>query len=189
VLNNNEKDDNGDPQVSVDRRVLAGATVGIGLDVAYLAITELQEALTALASDVRNTTGHGEGYKDIEEILTDKNPYQMRLWYLLYDTPIEQAITELAWLQSVTYRRGRMCNVMRRSWTTWQTQADEQRPVRRPGRESAPGDVAGTGRHERAEWDCRCGPRTGRPRYSHEAEWRRRRRSRTTRASCDGQRV
>jgi len=113
VLNNNEKDDNGDPQVSVDRRVLAGATVGIGLDVAYLAITELQEALTALASDVRNTTGHGEGYKDIEEILTDKNPYQMRLWYLLYDTPIEQAITELAWLQSVTYRRGRMCNVMR----------------------------------------------------------------------------
>ncbi len=33
VLNNNEKDENGDPQVSVDRRVLAGATVGIGLDV------------------------------------------------------------------------------------------------------------------------------------------------------------
>jgi hypothetical protein len=113
VLNNNEKDDNGDPQVSVDRRVLAGATVGIGLDVAYLAITELQEAFTALASDVRNTTGYGEGYKDIEEILRDKNPYQMRLWYLLYDTPIEQAITELAWLQSLTYRRGRMCNVMR----------------------------------------------------------------------------
>lgn len=113
VLNNNEKDENGDPQVSVDRRVLAGATVGIGLDVAYLAITELQEAFTALASDVHNTTGYGEGHRDIEEILRDKNPYQMRLWYLLYDTPIEHAITELAWLQSVTYRRGRMCTVMR----------------------------------------------------------------------------
>lgn len=36
-----------------------------------------------------------------------------QLWYLLYDTPIEQAITELAWLQSLTYRRGRMCMVMR----------------------------------------------------------------------------
>lgn len=113
VLNNNEKDENGDPQVSVDRRVLAGATVGIGLDVAYLAITELQEAFTALASDVHNTAGYGEGHRDIEEILRDKNPYQMRLWYLLYDTPIEHAITELAWLQSVTYRRGRMCTVMR----------------------------------------------------------------------------
>ena len=113
VLNNNDKDDNGDPQVSVDRRVLAGATVGIGLDVAYLAITELYEAFTALASDVRNTTVYGEGHKDFEEILRDKNPYQMRLWYLLYDTPIQQAITELAWLQSVTYRRGRMSTVMR----------------------------------------------------------------------------
>jgi hypothetical protein len=113
VLNNTEKDENGDPQVSIDRRVLAGATVGIGLDVAYLAITEMQEAFTALANDVRNTTSYGEGRKDLEEILRDMNPFQMRLWYLLYDTPIEQAITELAWLQSLTYRRGRMCTVMR----------------------------------------------------------------------------
>ncbi|RYF13137.1 MAG: hypothetical protein EOO77_16115 [Oxalobacteraceae bacterium] len=60
MLNNNEEDENSAPQVSFDRRVLAGATVGTGLDVAYLAITELQEAFTALASDVRNTTGYGE---------------------------------------------------------------------------------------------------------------------------------
>ncbi len=113
VLNNNEKDDNGDPQVSVDRRVLAGATVGIGLDVAYLSTTELLEAYTALANDLANGIGDGEGHKNLEEILREQSPFQMRLWYLLYDTPIEQAISELTWLQSVTYRRGRMCIVMR----------------------------------------------------------------------------
>jgi hypothetical protein len=93
--------------------VLAGAAIGIGLDVAYFAITEMQEAFTALASETSRGRGRGEGYRDLEEILRDKSPFQMRLWYLLYDTPIEQAITELTWLQSLTYRRGRMCIVMR----------------------------------------------------------------------------
>lgn len=113
MLNNNEEDEDSDPQFSVDRRVLAGATVGIGLDVAYLAIAELQEAFTALASDVCNTTGYGEGNRDIAEILGDENPFQMRLWYPLYETPIERAIPELSWLQSLTYRGGRMCIVVR----------------------------------------------------------------------------
>jgi hypothetical protein len=54
VLNNNEKNENGDPVVSADRRVLAGATIGIGLDLAYLAITELQEAFETLAADADN---------------------------------------------------------------------------------------------------------------------------------------
>jgi hypothetical protein len=113
VLNNSGTNENGDPEISADRRVLAGATIGIGLDVAYFAITEMQEAFTALASETSNGMGRGEGHQDLEEILRDKSPFQMRLWYLLYDTPIEQAITELAWLQSLTYRRGRMCMVMR----------------------------------------------------------------------------
>ena len=42
VLNNSSVDANGDPEISADRRVLAGATIGIGLDIAYLAITEMQ---------------------------------------------------------------------------------------------------------------------------------------------------
>ncbi|RYF12256.1 MAG: hypothetical protein EOO77_17745 [Oxalobacteraceae bacterium] len=113
VLNNSGINENGDPEISTDRRVLAGATIGIGLDVAYFAITEMQEAFTALASETSSGMSRSEGYRGLEEILCDKNPFQMRLWYLLYDTPIERAITELSWLQSLTYRRGRMCIVVR----------------------------------------------------------------------------
>lgn len=113
VLNNSGTNENGEPEISTDRRVLAGATIGIGLDVAYFAITELLEAFTALASETSSAKGRGEGCKNLEEILRDKNPFQMRLWYLLYDTPIEQAVRELSWLQSLTYRRGRMCIVVR----------------------------------------------------------------------------
>ena len=102
-----------DPETSDDRRVLAGATIGIGLDTAYLAISELEEAFATLANDVSNGVRQGEGRKDIGAILHDKNPFQMRLWYLLYDTPIGQAQAELAWLKSLTYRRGRMAKVMR----------------------------------------------------------------------------
>ncbi len=102
-----------DPETSDDRRVLAGATIGVGLDTAYFAIGELEEAFATLANDISNEVSRGQGRKNLEEILRDKNPFQMRLWYLLYDTPIDQAQSELAWLKSVTYRRGRMATVMR----------------------------------------------------------------------------
>ena len=101
-----------DPETSPDRRVLAGATIGVGLDVAYLATCELAEAFEALAGDVTNSSSDGEGHKDLEEILSAGNPFQMRLWYLLYDTPFERAHADLVWLKSLTYRRARMCRVM-----------------------------------------------------------------------------
>ncbi|RYF16676.1 MAG: hypothetical protein EOO77_12290 [Oxalobacteraceae bacterium] len=107
------KDVLNDVEESDDRRVLAGATIGVGLDTAYLAISELEEAFGTLANDVSNGVHQGEGRKDLEEILRDKNPFQMRLWYLLYDTPIDLAQSQLAWLKSLTYRRGRMAKVMR----------------------------------------------------------------------------
>ena len=113
VLNNSSVNENGDPEISADRRVLAGATIGIGLDTAYLAITELQEAFEALARDVGNGVTDGEGSRDLAEILSAQNPFQMRLWYLLHDTPFEQAHEDLCWLKSLTYRRGRMCVVIR----------------------------------------------------------------------------
>ena len=102
-----------DPEESDDRRVLAGATIGVGLDTAYFAISELEEAFSTLASELSNGVQQGEGRKALEEILRDKNLFQMRLWYLLYDTPIDLAQSQLGWLKSVTYRRGRMAKVMR----------------------------------------------------------------------------
>jgi hypothetical protein len=90
------KDVLNDTEVADDRRVLAGATIGVGLDTAYFAISQLEEAYATLAN-----------------ILNDRSPFQMRLWYLLYDTPIDVAQEQLAWLKSLTYRRGRMAKVMR----------------------------------------------------------------------------
>ena len=102
-----------DPEMPDDRRVLAGATIGIGLDTAYFAIGELLEAFSTLANDLSNAVREGEGCKDLEEILRDKNPFQMRLWYLLYDTTLDQARSDLAWLKALTYQRGRAAKVMR----------------------------------------------------------------------------
>lgn len=102
-----------DHETSVDRRVLAGATVGVGLDTAYFAITELQEAFAALANDLSNGVENGQGYADLAEILRDRSPFQMRLWYLLDVTPLDQALDDLSWLKSLAYRRGRMAKVVR----------------------------------------------------------------------------
>lgn len=72
-----------DPQLSVDRRVLAGATIGVGLDIAYFAIRELEEAFAALAHDHNNGVEQGAGFEEVAEILKAQSPFQMRLWHLL----------------------------------------------------------------------------------------------------------
>ncbi|MBB3349427.1 hypothetical protein [Sphingomonas sp. BK069] len=102
-----------DPELSVDRRVLAGATVGIGLDTAYLSVCQLEEAFSALASDHANGVEQGRGYEDLADILKDQSPYQMRVWHLLDTTPLQLALEDLAWLKSLTYRRARMARVVR----------------------------------------------------------------------------
>ena len=102
-----------DPELSLSRRLLAGAVVGEGLDTAYFAITELLEAFVALEADVRSGQRHGEGYLALEEILGAGNPMQMKAWHLLHELAIPQAMTDLAWLKSLTYQRARMSRVLR----------------------------------------------------------------------------
>jgi len=104
-----------DPKSSVDRRILAGATVGVALDTAYLAISEMEEAFSALLKDQASSNPRGEGYLMLEDILSTRNPFQMRLWYLLHDTPLAQAASDLGWLRSLTYRRGQMTFVARQN--------------------------------------------------------------------------
>lgn len=65
------KDALNDRELSVDRRVMAGATVGIGLDVAYLSVCQLEEAFAALAMDLSNGVEQGRGYEDLADILKD----------------------------------------------------------------------------------------------------------------------
>lgn len=101
------------PGLSVTRRVLAGAMIGEGLDTAYFATGEMVEAFLALAADVRRKARHGEGYLALEEILTEKNPFQMRLWYLLGEKAISEVVFDLVWLKGLAYQRGRMARVLR----------------------------------------------------------------------------
>ncbi|WP_288806593.1 hypothetical protein [uncultured Novosphingobium sp.] len=101
------------PGLSITRRVLAGAMIGEGLDTAYFATGEMVEAFVALKIDARRKVRHGEGFLALEAILADKNPFQMRLWYLLYDKAIREAMFDLAWLRGLAYERGRMAQVLR----------------------------------------------------------------------------
>ncbi|WP_242121202.1 hypothetical protein [Sphingomonas lacusdianchii] len=122
-----------DPDITVHRRLLAGAAIGEGLDTAYFATCEMAEAFVALECDARRNIAHGEGFLLLEDILQAKNPFQMRLWYLLNERPIGAAMIDLAWLKSLTYRRGRMARVLR----------DEKLPVEYvPARDLVAGTTA-----------------------------------------------
>ena len=113
-----------DPELSPDRRVLAGSLIGEALDKAYLSVGELEEAFSTLANDHARGVGDGEGRAMIEAILDDRVPLQMRLWYALHETELTQAAQDLGWLKALAYRRGRMCAVVQeaklpaRYWTT-----------------------------------------------------------------------
>lgn len=102
-----------DSSLSLSRRLLAGAAIGQGLDTAYLATCEMVEAFGALEIDARKNVRHGEGYLLLEDILRSKNPLQMRLWYLIDERPIGEALADLAWLKTLTYQRGRMARAVR----------------------------------------------------------------------------
>ncbi|KPH66982.1 MULTISPECIES: hypothetical protein [unclassified Novosphingobium] len=101
------------PELSVTRRVLAGAMIGEGVDTAYFATGEMVEAFVALEADARSKRRHGEGFLALEEILTEKNPFQMRLWHLLSEKAIGEAMVDLAWLRGLALQRGRMAKVLR----------------------------------------------------------------------------
>lgn len=106
-------DELNNPEVSVSRRLLAGALIGEGLDTAYFATTEMLEAFIALETDARHKVRHGEGFLMAEEILTARNPLQMRLWHLLCEKAIGEGMVDLGWLKSLAFRRGNMARVLR----------------------------------------------------------------------------
>lgn len=102
-----------DPDVSTSKRLLAGAVIGEGLDTAYFATSEMLEAFVELEADVRTGQRHGQGFLSLEEILQAKNPLQMRLWYLLHEAAIPQAMMDLSWLKSLAYQRAKSSALLR----------------------------------------------------------------------------
>lgn len=113
-----------DPQLSPDRRVLAGATLGVNLSTAYYAVTEVEEAFAQLADDQDQGRAIGEGYLALEAILEARSPYQMKLWHLISDMSLDQSVSDLRWLKMTVYQRARMANavseagVEQRYWTS-----------------------------------------------------------------------
>jgi hypothetical protein len=104
-----------DPELPVRRRLLAGATIGIGLDIAHFAVSEMAESFWMLKDEMERGKNCSEGYLMIEAMLEEKNAFQMRLWHLLDETPLKDAAYDLAWLKALTYQRGRMAYCVRKA--------------------------------------------------------------------------
>lgn len=97
-----------DRKLSHSRRMLAGASIGVDLATAYYSVAQLLEAFADLESDHRNGERFGMGYLGIEDILKDGSPFQMRIWHLVCDLHLSQAVADLSWLKAILYARGSM---------------------------------------------------------------------------------
>jgi hypothetical protein len=104
-----------DPELPVRRRLLAGATVGIGLDIAHFALSEMAEAFWLLKCEQESGKTCSEGYLMLEAMLEEKNAFQMRIWHLLDETALVDAAMDLAWLKALTYQRGQMAYSVRKA--------------------------------------------------------------------------
>lgn len=112
-------------ELAPETRVLAGAAVGVELDLAWLSCGELLEAFEDLQRDVASGVKRGEGYAALDAILKDANPFQMRLWYLLSDTSIDLAVEQLRWLKKLLFDRGRVSFMLRDAGVPQQQWAHE----------------------------------------------------------------
>lgn len=97
-----------DRKLSHSRRMLAGASIGVDLATAYYSVAQLLEAFADMESDHRNGERFGMGYLAIEDILKDGSPFQMRIWHLVCDLHLSQAVADLSWLKAILYARGSM---------------------------------------------------------------------------------
>lgn len=97
------------------RRLLAGALMGEGLDSGYFATREVADAYFDLWNDDRKGVRYGEGYLAFEEILKDKNPLQMKLWYLTCERDLRETVKDMRWLATLANRRAYMARAVRES--------------------------------------------------------------------------
>lgn len=106
-----------DPTLSPDRRVMAAAAMRQHLDDAYYAAMELLEAFRALRKDIDVKLAPGaysEGEERVKHILAgDGDDYQRRLYYILSERPVTEAVDDLEWLTRLTWERARMARTLR----------------------------------------------------------------------------
>ena len=103
-----------DGELSMARRMLAGAAMPEGLDSAYYLTMELFEAFELLCADRRNGVNEGMGAAKVHEIISsDSADYQRRIYYIVSELVVYEALGELAWLVRLTRSRAQMFRVIR----------------------------------------------------------------------------
>jgi hypothetical protein len=104
-----------DPDQSPDRRALAAVSFRQALDDAYLSAHELLEAFRLLETDARLSVApaDSESSRAIDAILqADGDDYQRRLYWLLSETPVADAVLDLVWLTETLRGRAAMFRVI-----------------------------------------------------------------------------
>ena len=112
------KDALDDSFLSADRRALAAAAMRQDLDDGYYAAAELLEAFRALEVDIDASVGEdapSEGDARIRHVLDGEgDDYQRRLYYLLAERAVADAVSDLEWLVALMRGRAGMVRVLRK---------------------------------------------------------------------------
>ena len=106
-----------DPTLAPDRRALAAVAFRQEPNDAVYSAMEVLEAFQALEADMEAqlpTDAPREGEARIRHILDGEgDDYQRRLYYILSERPVNQAIRDLEWLTDLLYGRARMVRTLR----------------------------------------------------------------------------
>jgi len=100
-----------DRTLSPDRRALAAVSVRQGLDDALFSAHELLEAFRLLETDDRLGVAPADsaGAAAIEAILVaDGDDYQRRIYWILSERPVSEAVCDLVWLAEILHGRASM---------------------------------------------------------------------------------
>ena len=109
-----------DHTLSADRRALAAVSMRLGLDDAHFSAHELLEAFRTLETDARLNIGANasEGMASIDQILqADGDDYQRRLYWILSELPVGDAVMDLVWLTELLHGRATMYRALTESGT------------------------------------------------------------------------
>ena len=104
-----------DRSLSADRRVLASVSMRQGLDEGYFSVQQLLEAMRELETDarLRIPSSRSIGRAQIDTILVaDGDDYQRRLYWILAERPITDAVSDLVWLAELLRGRAQMFSAL-----------------------------------------------------------------------------
>ena len=92
-----------DPDASPTRRMIANASIGVGLEDAYYSVRELREAVAWVDNE------DPRGRKRLSEILSNRcDDYQRCIYYCLAGRGIGNMLADLYWLELLLLARSRV---------------------------------------------------------------------------------